>query len=540
MTPHRLGAALLCAVAIFGCSRPGQPARAGLHNAWTVPGVLRLGEDEEPDGLNLMYAHTAAADTIAGMLFTFILRYDARGNYVPDLATEVPTPNNGGISKDGKRIVVHLRRNAVWADGAPLTAADWLFTYRAVMNPANAVKTRYGWDQIASASAPDPHTIVIRLRRANVAVLGILGMGGAAYPPLPAHLLARMPDLNRAAFNQQPLSSGPYVLKVWNHGSSLVFVPNPRYFRGAPKLKEVVWKVIPDVNTLFNQLATHEVDVYPNVNENSIGRISGISGIRVARNLIASWRHLGINTSRPQLADVRVRRAIAEAVDWKRLNDTIYHGIDRQAVSDIFPESWAAPHLPPYRYDVNDAKKLLSGAGWRAGADGVLHKGALAMHLSIYATTGHQENTESQVLIQSMLREVGIDVAVRNYPGSYLFASDGPLYTGKYDLEWSIETNGPDPDNSGSWNGAFIPPRGANTSWLDDPVVNQTSEAAASTFDQATRKALYQREEERLRELVPAVFFSWRANVTAINADVHNYVPAAFIGDSWNAWQWSV
>jgi len=164
----------------------------------------------------------------------------------------------------------------------------------------------------------------------------------------------------------------------------------------------------------------------------------------------------------------------------------------------------------------------------------------LAMHLSIYATTGHQENTESQVLIQSMLREVGIDVVVRNYPGSYLFASDGPLYTGKYDLEWSIETNGPDPDNSGSWNGAFIPPRGANTSWLDDPVVNQTSEAAASTFDQATRKALYQREEVRLRELVPAVFFSWRANVTAINADVRNYVPAAFIGDSWNAWQWSV
>ena len=281
VTAHRLVVALLCAVAVFGCSRPAQPARGGLHNAWTVPGVLRLGEDEEPDGLNLMYAHTAAADTIAGMLFTFILRYDARGNYVPDLATEVPTPNNGGISADGKRIVVHLRRDAVWADGAPLTAADWLFTYRAVMNPANAVKTRYGWDQIANASAPDPHTIVIRLRRANVAVLGILGMGGAAYPPLPAHLLMRLPNLDRAAFNQQPLSSGPYLLKAWNHGSSLVFVPNPRYFRGAPKLKEVVWKVIPDVNTLFNQLATHEVDVYPNVNENSIGRLSEISGIRV-------------------------------------------------------------------------------------------------------------------------------------------------------------------------------------------------------------------------------------------------------------------
>jgi peptide/nickel transport system substrate-binding protein len=537
---RRLAAALAVLVLAGGCTRAASQRAAGARSAWTIPGVLRLGEDEEPDSLNLMFAHTAASDAIAGLLFSFVLRIDPRGNYIPDLATQVPTLANGGISPDGKRIVVHLRRGVVWADGAPLTSADWLFTYRAVMNPANNVKTRYGWDAIASASAPDPYTIVIRLKRPNVAVLGILAMGGAAYPPLPAHLLAKLPNLNATSFNERPLSSGPYSLKEWNHGSSLVFVPNSRYFRGVPKLKQVIWKVVPDVNTLFNQLATHEIDVYPNVSANGIPRLSSIAGIRVDRRLIADWRHLGINVSRPLLADIRVRRAIAEAVDWKRINDTVFHGIDRLALSDVFPESWAAPALAPYRYDPASARRLLSDAGWRLGANGVLHKGAQTMHLDIYATTGHQENTESQVLIQSMLHDVGIDVAIRNYPGSYLFATDGPLYTGKYDLEWSIETNGPDPDNSGDWSGAFIPPRGANTSWLNDPIVNATSAAAASTFDLTARKRLYQREEERLREVVPAVFFSWRMNYTAMNEDLKNYVPAAFIGDSWNAWQWSI
>lgn len=530
----------LLLVLLAACTNTaGEPA-AGRQNAWTIPGVIRLGEDEEPDSLNLMYGHNAASDAVSGLLFSFLLRYDAAGNYVPDLATQVPTILNGGISRDGRTIVVHLRKGIVWSDGAPLTAADWLFTLRAVRNPRNAVKTTYGWDAIESATAPNPYTIVIHLRRPNVAVLGVLAMGGAGYPPMPAHLLAQLPDLRRSSFNDRPLSSGPYVLQEWNHGSALVFVPNPRYFRGPPHVKKVVWRVVPDVNSLMSELATHEVDVYPSVNANAVDRLSSISGVRIERRLTANWRHLGLNLSRPLLADVRVRRAIAEAVDWRRLEETIFHGLDRFAVSDIFPQSWAAPHLPPYRFDPTDARALLAAAGWKPGNDGILRKNGVPLRLTIYATTGHQENSESQLLIQSMLRAIGIDVVIRNYPGSYLFATDGPLYTGRYDMEWSIETNGPDPDNSGSWNGAFIPPRGANTSWLNDPIVNATSAAAASTFDPTVRKALYQREEERVRSLVPAVFFSWETDYTAVNDDLKNYIPAAFIGDTWNAWQWRI
>ena len=258
-----------------------------------------------------------------------------------------------------------------------------------------------------SAIAPDPHTIVIRLQAPQRRGARHLGMGGAAYPPLPAHLLARNCRTSIDPSSTSIRSRAGRICSKRGTTESLVFVPNPRYFRGRA---ETQGDRLEDHSRRQHALQptqrrTRSTSI-PASTQTRSRRLSDISGIGVDRQLIANWRHLGINMSRPQLADVRVRRAIAEAVDWKRINDTVYHGINRLAVSDIFPESWAAPHLPPYRYDLGDAKRLLADAGWRAGSDGMLHKGALAMHLTIYATTGHQENTESQVLIQSMLRAV--------------------------------------------------------------------------------------------------------------------------------------
>ncbi|HEV7180046.1 MAG TPA: peptide ABC transporter substrate-binding protein, partial [Candidatus Baltobacteraceae bacterium] len=471
----KYAAAFLCALFVLSaCSKSAGPGVKG-RNPWTIPGVLRIGEQQEPDSLNLMFGNNDATDQVTALLYSFLLRYDGDGNYIPDLALQVPTLANGGISPDQRTITLHLRKNARWSDGAPLTAADWLFTYSAVRNPRNNVKTHYGWEDIASANAPNPYTLVIHLKRPSVAALDTLTMSGSAYPPLPAHLLAKLPDINTTKFNNAPVSSGPFVLKQWNHGSALIFEPNPFYYRGVAKLKQIVWKIVPDTNTLFSQLQTHEIDIYPNVDSNAVARLGSVNGIRVLHRTVASWRHLGINTNIPQLRDVRVRQAIAYGIDWKRINDTVYHGYNQLAVSDIYPQSWAAPSLPPYRYDPARARALLRAAGWTMGSDGVLHNGGLAMHLTMSATTSTKSNDESEVVMQSMLRTLGFDVAIRNYPSSLMFAQNGPLYSGKYNLEWSIDTNGPDPDNAGSWNSAFIPPRGANTSWLRDPIVDATS-----------------------------------------------------------------
>ncbi len=94
---RRIAAIVLLIAALAGCTRTAQSGRT---NAWTIPGVLRLGEPDEPDSLNLMFAHSSASDLVDALLFTHILRYDANGNAIPDLALQVPTTANGGISRD--------------------------------------------------------------------------------------------------------------------------------------------------------------------------------------------------------------------------------------------------------------------------------------------------------------------------------------------------------------------------------------------------------------------------------------------------------
>ncbi len=533
-------AALACAYA-FGAAACVTPPHDGTPTSDALArGVLRIGSPDEPDALNPMFAHSDATDQIDALLFAPVFRYDAKGNFVPELVTDVPTYANGGISRDSKTIVLHWRRGVRWSDGAPLTARDLRFTWRAVMNPANNAKLVTGWDDIAAIDVPDDDTAIVRLRRANANVLGAFGGGGgSAYPPLPEHLLGKLSNLNRADFNARPISSGPWLLRAWNRGSSLEFWPNQRYWRGAPKLRGLSFRIVPNPDTLVTQLRTHEIDVVPNVPEQQFAQASGIPGVRVAKALGANWRRLSINCTRPGLDDVRVRRAIAEAIDWDRLSATVYHGLNVRAHSDVFPESWAAPSIPLYRFDPGEARKLLDEAGFLPAVGGIRRKGGAALRFTISSTT-KPGNAEAEVQMQQALRPVGIDLSIKNYPSSLLFARDGPLYTGHYDLEWSIDTNGPDPDNQGNWSGDFVPPRGANTTFLRDPIITQLSDAAIRTFDRTSRKALYQREEERIHELVPVVFLYWETTAAAYDARLHGYAPAAFITNNWNSYAWSL
>lgn len=538
---RKLGALILaCALGLGACTKVSDTASTSGRHRWTEAGHLRYGSAYEPDTLNPLFANTQASADTTYILFEPVFRYDPDGALIPAAVTVVPTLQNGGISPDGKTITLHFRKGMRWSDGAPYDARDLKFTWKAVMNPRNNTRLTNGWDEIAAIDLPDNLTARVHLKRVDAGILGIFAVGGAGYPPLPAHLLEKLPDINKAAFNSKPISSGPFVLDAWNHGSSLVFSPNPYYWRGKPGLQKLTYLFIPSAETLLSQTRTHEIDVYDGIDENQIAELPQIPGIVVTKRLIAYWRRLAFNTARPQLSDVRVRRAIAEAVDWDRMNQTIFHGYNTRAVSDIAPTSWAAPHVANYPYDPAAAKKLLDAAGWIPGPDGIRRKNGVTLRFSVSTTNAKQSNTQAEVQMQQQLAQVGIALDIKNYPGSLLFAHDGPVYTGKYDSEFTIETNAPDPDNQGMWSGAFIPPHGTNTTWLNDPVLTRTSREALSTFDRAKRRALYQREEERVHELVPAVFFYWENAYAAVNSDMKNWKPATYISNFWNCYDWSI
>jgi peptide/nickel transport system substrate-binding protein len=535
---------IAAALAVFAvaCAPVQHDASASSGNSWTHHGRLVIGSaGEEPDNLNLMFAHSDAADQVANLIDEPIFRYDPDGNLVPSAVSDVPTQENGGISRDGKTITLHFRRGMRWSDGAPYDARDFAFTWRAVMNDRNNTKLRVGWDIITKVDLPDPYTAVVHLKQIYSGILGIWAFGGAAFPPLPAHLLENLPDINRAPYNTKPISSGPFVLAQWNHGSSLVFKPNPYYWRGKPGLDEIVYKIVPNADTLFNELQTHEVDVYESVPEIQIPRLGGLTGYAVTKQLSANYRRLEFNTAQPQLSDARVRRAIAQAIDWDGINRTIYHGYNVRAVSDILPTSWAAPRgITNYPYDVAAAKKLLDEAGWIAGPGGARAKGGVPLTFSVSTTPSKPANVQAEVQMQQELKAIGVDLEIKNYPPNVLFAQNGPIYTGKFDGEFTIYTNAPDPDNEGLWSGKFIPPHGANTTWLNDPVLTRTSHEALLTYDHAKRKALYQKEAERVHELVPVVFLYWQTSYSAVNSDLKGWKPASYISNYWNCWEWRI
>ncbi len=246
-----------------------------------------------------------AADAAFGRLYSDVLvSEDASGRLVPDLAAEVPTIGNGGISADGLTIRYKLRTNVKWQDGQPFTSADVKFTFDAVMNPANDVSGRVGFDDVSRVDVPDARTIVFHLRhRYAPFVTTVFGDGCGV---LPAHILAREKTINDVSFNAAPVGTGPFRVVRWERGNRIELRRNDEYFMGKPKLESVTIELVSNEDAEVSQLRAHEVDWAFQLSSTAYRTAS-----RTANGELALRIHSGERVHRAGWTDLR--RSVAKA-----------------------------------------------------------------------------------------------------------------------------------------------------------------------------------------------------------------------------------
>ncbi|MBV8491188.1 MAG: hypothetical protein JO199_11725, partial [Candidatus Eremiobacteraeota bacterium] len=251
------------ALAVFaGCAKVAPEHRTGQRYAWTVAHVLRIADVSDPDRLNPYLSEMDVSYDLSSLIYSYLVVSDDRGRLIGDLATAVPSLSNGGISKDGRTYVYHLRRGVRWHDGAPFGARDVVASWRAVMDPRNDTFENEGYDRVAAIDAPDEATVVVHLRERYPPFVSRffapLQEGGK--PILPAHVLAREQSFNAGELSTRPIGTGPFRFVSWAHGDRIELVRNDAYFRGRPKLARIAFEFVPSNQTIAARLEAHDVD----------------------------------------------------------------------------------------------------------------------------------------------------------------------------------------------------------------------------------------------------------------------------------------
>ncbi|MCB0045289.1 MAG: peptide ABC transporter substrate-binding protein [Caldilineaceae bacterium] len=470
---------------------------------------------EEPASLNQYLAVAAIVRQVADAVTGPLAAVNADGEFVPVLAAELPTVENGGVSEDFRTVTWKLRPDLKWSDGEPLTSDDIKFTWETLADPASGNVLSLGFDLIESVETPDDQTAVITYSEVNQAYLQQF-----LYGILPRHAAGEAADMAEWDWNRNPVSAGPYVVSEWNSGESIIMERNPNYYlEGRPYLDRLIFTIVPDSGAQVAMMAQGEaqVQIWPgetrDVYDAQVAGQATLAEIPGQWNMTIYFNHSmpfdddpGATPPHPVLGDVRVRQAIAHAIDY----DTILTDIspDSTASTSPFAYGWYKCDLErPYPYDVDAANALLDEAGWVMGDDGIrVAQGAeyaedgtrLTVQLEGY--TNFQPLVRLEEALVEMFKQVGIEGTIQNDDFSVIFGSYGdgaPRKLGNFDMliyDTSL-TLEPHATVANLYGSDAIPsadnPAGANYARWVNADADAALATAGGTVDIATRQAAY-------------------------------------------------
>jgi peptide/nickel transport system substrate-binding protein len=533
---------LATALLLGGCGSfskqiPQQEKEAPAKHEVQQGGQVVYGSLYEPDTLNPLLSDLLPTAEVCSLIYSGLVTNNEKGEYLPDLAVDVPTAANGGVSADGRTITYHLRSGVTWHDGAPFTAEDVKFTWQTIMNSKVNVLSRDGYDRIAAIDTPDQYTVVVRFKEYYAPYLMLFST------ILPKHSLANSADIHKDQFNRAPIGTGPFKLKEWRMAEAVILEANQSYFRGRPKLDKIVYKVIPDVNILLSQLKVGEVDIANAIPLNLLEQVKSIHGINTLIAPTMIWEHLDFNLDNALFQDAQVRQAIALGIDRQAIININLRGAASVALGDQSPLSWAYnPALTLPARDVNAAKALLVQAGWQQGQGGIFVKDGQKLAFTLVYPAGSPIRDNVVQTIAQELKEVGVAVEVRPLEAQTFFGD--VLKNRRFETAMYAWVSGIEPDNTTFWNSKSIPGYGYDgqnyPGWRNQEVDKLTFQGA-STVDIEARKACYFRIQELIAQEYPVIPLYFRADIDAVKDNVANYKPNPTpAGNLWNAWQWGL
>ncbi|MFY9779424.1 MAG: peptide ABC transporter substrate-binding protein [Candidatus Baltobacteraceae bacterium] len=521
------------ALALAGCTKVGGAGSEGLRrNAFTRPHVLRWSDNEDVAGLNPHIVSQANVSWLSELTMAYLARYDRKNEPVPELATEIPTQRNGGISADGKTITFHLRRGVKWSDGKPFDADDVAFSIGVVLNPRNNEIGRDGWNLIAKVDEPDKQTVVLHLKKPYGLYLPtFFGTAGVNPCILPKHILGGLATINDAPYNSLPVGIGPFRYKEWRRGDAIVLEANPYYWRGRPKLDQIVFKIIPDANTVFTQLGSGDLDLWVQVRSTFAERIGKLPGFVVQRRPSTFYDHIDFNLKRAVVADPAVRQALRLATDRRALLQEANHGVGLLSESAVPIASPAYDkRLALVPFDLAKANALLDADGWKRGPDGVRAKNGVRLALEFTLGSGAPDLDTRVELVRAWWKQIGVALSVKHYlPSLYFapYAEGGILFGGKYDaatFAWGGDVSG---DVSAEFECTLIPPNGENNTRYCNRAVDAAMERFKGLYDPAQRQPYADFIQETIFKDAPTIVLDDREDLYAVNADLKNFRPNA-------------
>lgn len=484
----------------------------------------------EPSGLIFMVAGESASAAIAANIFNSLLSYDDNLDIKGDLA------DSWAISDNQKTITFKLKPDLKWADDAPLTSADVLFTWETVTNENTRSPYASDYQLVTHAEAPDATTFKVTYGQVYAPALD----SWASLHILPKHLLQDQ-DIRTTAFARQPVGSHYYQLSQWNHGENLKLSRNPNSVLGQAAIDQLVTRIIPDNSAQFLELMADNIDSM-GLDPIKYSRIIPArpalkKNLNLYKELGNSYTYLGFNLKHKPFDDIRVRQAINYAIDKQEIIDGVYLGLGINIASPYKPGTrWSNPQLTPYAYNPEQARTLLKEAGYYLNANGILERDGKPFSFEII-TNQNKEREKSAVIIQRRLREVGIDVKIRAIEWASFISRF--INTGDFDaviLGWGL---GLDPDQYNIWHSSQQAPGQFNFIGYNNPAIDALLEQGRTEINPDKRQTIYHAFAKQLLADSPIVYLSAGYGLSAIHKRVQgiaNPIPPAGVGYDSQKW----